>query len=261
MWEGGFYTRQQTGLSLDAPEYDAYYSLLESAGLPILYHVNAQYRPEIDGLLPKHPNLKIIFAHFYGGSRDLQRLRRFLDKWPNIYVDLAPGSIFRGLSDNRDEARELFIEHQDRILFGTDASASTPQSVERSKLLVRFLRRILERKDNLDLAEIGVFEPEENDPTITEQQRLSRQEFWAEHGLYLDDEVLERIYAGNFARVVGSDPKKANARIALTECERLLERVSQEVDDYWDPEGRGSHRTDHLGELEQIAAILRTIVQ
>ena len=274
MWEGGTSLRMQTGLPLDSPAYDEYYSLLESESLPILYHVNEPYRREIDGLLPKHPNLKIIFAHFYGGARDLERLGRFLDTWPNVYVDLAPGMIFRGLAERRDEAREFFVKHQDRILFGTDATAGNSEEVEWSKGLVRLIRRFLERKDDLGLAEIGMAEVADPPEEMNESERLCYHELNADRGLYLDDGVLAKIYAGNLTRVVGAKPRKVNPKIALSECESLIERVRKEPDDI---EVEGSsvgrspeevrpaqdtepHKTVHLRELEQIAATFRTMI-
>jgi hypothetical protein len=247
MWEGGYFLRETTGLALDAPEYDAYYALLESQGLPILYHVSQDYRPEIDRMLVKHPHLKVIFAHFYGGSRDMVRLRRFFDTWPNTYVDLAPGMILRGLSENCHEAHQFFTEYADRILFGTDASATSPQSVDRGKLLVRFIRRLLERADNLDLAEIGVTQPVD-DPSLNPSQRQSRWEFWADHGLYLTDDVLARIYSGNFVRIVGPKPRPAHPGVVLEQCQRLMTRVSQ--------------NSQSLGveqELQQIVASLQAM--
>jgi hypothetical protein len=255
MWEGGTSLRMQTGLPLDSPVYDEYYSLLESEALPILYHVNEPYMREIDGLLPKHPNLKIIFAHFYGGARDLARLGDFLDAWPNAHVDLAPGMIFRGLAERRDEARQFFVKYQDRILFGTDATAGDSEEVEWSKGLVRLIRRFLERKDDLGLAEIGMGGLEEGHEDLNESERLVYHELNADRGLYLDDGVLEKIYAGNFTRVVGARPKKVQAEIALSECEKLLERLRKELDDA-EP---GPHETGHLREVEQIAATFRTM--
>jgi hypothetical protein len=239
--------------------------------VPILYHVDEPYRHEIDRLLQKHPDLKIIFAHFYGGPRDLVRLGSFLDRWPNVCINLAPGLIFRGLAERRDEAREFFIKYQDRILFGTDADASSSSKVELNKNLVQFIRRFLERRDDLGLAEIVPGWPNEPDGELHETQHLYYHELDADRGLYLDSQVLDQIYAGNFRRVVGARPKKINARLALLACEKLIERVSQEPDDPETdekvivdglgaaPPYRASHRTEHLKELAQIAATFRTL--
>ena len=260
MWEGGFALHEQTGLALDAGEYEEYYALLESESLPILYHVSADYRHEVERVLAKHPNLKIILAHFYGGSRDLDRLRLLFDTWENVYVDLAPGMLIRGLSEERDQARVLFTEYQDRILFGTDASATTPQSVERGKLLVRFIRRLLERDDDLDLEEIGVFEPDLADPSLSEPQRMSRHEFWADRGLHLDDSALDAIYRRNFVGIAGASPRQANPRAALTHCEALIDRLEKDARSTGADEcedDRGERSRIYVDELEQIASTFR----
>jgi hypothetical protein len=256
MWEGGAFLREHTGLSLDSPAYDEYYSLLESESLPVLYHVNDPYRHEIDALLPKHPNLRIIFAHFHGGSRDLERLGCFLDRWPNVYVDLAPGMIFRGLAERRDEARQFFVKHRDRILFGTDATAGNSEEVEWSKGLVQLIRRFLERSGDLGLADIGMAEVTDPPEELNESERLVYHELNADRGLHLDDDVLARIYAGNFIGIVGPKPKQVDPTIALSECERLVERVGREPGDA----GGEAYRTEHLRELEQIAAVFGSMV-
>jgi hypothetical protein len=274
MWEGGN-LRVQTGLPLDSPVFDEYYSLLESKSLPILYHVNAPYRHEVDGLLQKHPNLKIIFAHFYGAARELDRLRRFLDSWPNTYVDLAPGMIFRGLSENRDEAREFFIEYQDRILFGTDTAPGSRLLVEWFKKLVHYIKRFLQRKDDLNLAEIEMDGLEDANGDLDENLRLVLHELHADRGLYLDDDVLRKIYAGNFFGIVGAEPRKVNPRAVLSECERLIKRVLQEPDnggaghdivERWlggacHTIHIGPHKSEHLQELQRIADTFRTMSQ
>jgi hypothetical protein len=258
MWEGGAALRLQTGLPLDSPVYDEYYSLLESESLPILYHVNEPYRQEIDRLLPKHPNLKIIFAHFYGASRDLERLRRFFDAWPNVYVDLAPGMIFRGLAERRDEAREFFIQYQDRILFGTDTTAGGQEDAEWGQGLVGLIRRFLERRDDLGLAEIGMGGLEDRNGDLNESERLVYRELSPDRGLYLDDGVLKKIYAGNFMRIAGAKASKANPEVALSECEKLLERLRKRPAD---PAADMAWRqAEHLREVEQIAAHFRAMV-
>jgi predicted TIM-barrel fold metal-dependent hydrolase len=58
-------------------------------------------------------------VHFGNNAEDLDYVARILDSYPNVYVDLAA----RLPEIGRHEAsrvRELFIRHQDRILFATD---------------------------------------------------------------------------------------------------------------------------------------------
>jgi hypothetical protein len=271
MWMGP-YMRITTGLPLDSLEYDEYYSLLEEASLPILYHAGP--RPELEGLLRKHPKLKIIFAHFFGGSRDLETLGNFFDAWPNTCTDLAPGGIFRGLSDNRDEAREFFIKYQDRILFGTDNSVRDVASVTRCQNKACFIRRFLESKSDLRLEELGMIKPDNLDPAINEDERRAAGERWADYGLYLDDGVLAKIYAENFCRMASPSPRSVNVAVALREAEKVLDRVRQQPDDadvdvasaYHLPGGTTvekqmpSLKRAHIQELETVVAALQNMV-
>ena len=234
MWEGKTVLHEETGLPLDSPAYDEFYSLAESESLSIVYHVDRTWRGEIDGVLRKHPRLKIIFAHFYGGGRELGWLGEFLDTWPDACVDLAPGLMYPQLADNRDEAREFFIRYQDRIIFATDNIARDAQGVEWSKNVTRFVRRFLEWKDDLRLAEIDMF----------------GRHWVGQRGLYLNDRVLKKIYARNFERTVGKKPKRVNARIALAECKKLIERVRGDPD-----------KADTLSELETMADTFRAMPQ
>jgi hypothetical protein len=260
MWEGGTSLRIQTGLPLNSPVYDEYYSILEDQSLPILYHVNGPYMDEIDRMLPKHPNLKIIFAHFYGGSRDLPRLGLFFDTWPNVYVDLTPGMIFRGLAERRDEAREFFIKYQDRILFGTDATAGSKGDVEWSKGLVGLIRRFLERKDNLALAEVGMGNLEEGHEDEPEGDQRYYHELNASKGLYLGDDVLKKIYAENFVRIAGAKSRTVNPEVALSECGILLERLSEQPEDETSTDQQRQRMADHFKEVERIEIAFRNML-
>ena len=234
MWEGKTVLREEIGLPLDSPAFDEFYTLAESESLSIVYHVDRPWRGEIDGVLKKHPGLKIIFAHFYGGGQELEWLGGFLDTWPSVSVDLAPGLLFPKLSNNRDAAREFFLRYQDRIIFATDNMATTAWNLAWSKNITQYIRRFLEWKDDLRLAEIDV---------VFQRMMGSR-------GLYLDGSVLKKIYAGNFERVVGKNTKKVNAQVARAECKKLIERVRG------DPS-----RTDTLLELETIAGTFQTMRQ
>ena len=271
MWMGP-YMRACVGLPLDAPEFDPYYSLLEDTGLPLLIHGGSSVASEVDGYLGKHPKLKVIFPHFGGYARDLSRGRQMLDKWPNAYLDVTPGWLYRAWSDNRDETRAFFIENQDRILFGTDAaltnissddSAAIAAGIERCANRERFICRFLERRENLQLEELGMSRDDETDPALSEVQRNTARERWAEHGLYLEDEVLAKIYAGNFTRLAGSQPRKVSAKHALASCEQLIERVREQPNDQeTGPHGRSPAeiKVQNLKELEQIASHFRKMV-
>ncbi|MEE2756837.1 MAG: amidohydrolase family protein [Myxococcota bacterium] len=71
----------------------------------------------------KHPKTTFIGVHFANNPEDPAIVDRWLDRYPNLYVDIAA----RVPELGRHEAaaiRRLFIKHQDRILFGTDLGFS-----------------------------------------------------------------------------------------------------------------------------------------
>ncbi|MCM8756957.1 MAG: amidohydrolase, partial [Candidatus Omnitrophica bacterium] len=74
-----------------------------------------------ENVLMKFPKLKVIFAHFYFLSSDLERLGLLLETYPHLYLDIAPGTeMFINFSKHLDKTREFFIRYQDRILYARD---------------------------------------------------------------------------------------------------------------------------------------------
>jgi hypothetical protein len=100
-----------------------------------------------------------------------------------------------------EEARDFFLKYQDRIIFGTDfAPGGLP-----SRIWV--VRNFLETDEEFHV------------PT---DERL----FWPDHrtmirGLALPREVLDKIYAGNFRRVAGPEPRKLGPGGVIEELDRL----------------------------------------
>jgi hypothetical protein len=107
----------------DAPEYQEYFAQMEARGFPLLFHVadpdrlwdeelvppvarargrfygddpafptKEQLYAEVGHVLERHPHLRVIFAHFYFLSADLPRMAALLDIYPNVHLDIAPGS-------------------------------------------------------------------------------------------------------------------------------------------------------------------------
>lgn len=143
--------RKQIGKGLNHPSYDKALSLMEEKGMYGLIHskdprsfwhkdqmlpmqVEAGWCYEGEGfisfedahretleMLDKHPKLKIILAHFFYVSDDLEEARRILDTYPNVCYDITPGvEIFENFAKDIPAWREFFIKYQDRIMFGTD---------------------------------------------------------------------------------------------------------------------------------------------
>ncbi|MCX7016382.1 MAG: amidohydrolase family protein, partial [Candidatus Sumerlaeota bacterium] len=144
-------SRRQLPWSLDSAVYEPFFANAEKVGIPLLWHVGdppqfwdprqihakalqrgwlynrpgdpslEQMRTECENVLNRHPMLKVIFAHFYFLSNDLPRARAMFQKYPHVYFDTTPGAqMFINFLPKIDEARDFFIEWQDRIVFGTD---------------------------------------------------------------------------------------------------------------------------------------------
>jgi predicted TIM-barrel fold metal-dependent hydrolase len=160
MIEGKPTTRRVLNRALNDPVYDSYYSFCEEKGFPILLHVADpgtfwdkdkvpswalehgwyynendvpynQYYEEVDDMLRKHPKLRAIFAHFYFLSGDPERLQKFLDSHPNIFIDVTAGiEMYEDFSKDPVFWREFFIKNQNRIIFGTDSMDTEPSKEE-----------------------------------------------------------------------------------------------------------------------------------
>ncbi len=236
MIEGKPTSRQKMDVPVTDPYFAEYWAAAEELGAPIVWHVNdpeefwdpetlpgwakernwgygpedvqkEQLYDEVDEVLAKHPALRIVFAHFYFLSADLPRAARFLDAHPTVSFDLTPGiEMLHNISRDPDAGREFFLEFADQIIFGTDLSSS--QSVEEGIARAGIVYRWLESDDEFRV-------PEEADFL------LGSPEDGAIRGMSLPDDVLDGIYHGNLARLVGEKPKRLDVAAAIAECERL----------------------------------------
>jgi predicted TIM-barrel fold metal-dependent hydrolase len=243
--EGKPTARKYIPIPLDAPEYEGLWIALEETGLPAVWHVadpeefwdaalcplwarerGWYYRDgshpskeslyaEVDRILARHPDLQIVFAHFYFLSADLPRAGRFLDAHPNICLDLTPGSeMYGNFSRSPDAARAFFLRYQDRLIYGTDISTRALSSGERGKQgslgLAWLVRANLERDDVFTVPGRDGFMP----PDLDGYQ-----------GLNLPREVLDKIYRTNFERLYGPAPAPLDHEAALVELKRLAAEI------------------------------------
>ena len=236
MIEGKPTARQRMDIPVTDPYFADYWAHVEELATPIVWHVNdpeefwdparipgwakeqnwgygpgdaqkEQLYAEVDQVLARYPNLRIIFAHFYFLSADLARARRFLDQHPTVHFDLAPGiEMLYNLSHDPDSSREFLIEYADRIVFGTDLSSTL--TVEQGRLRAGLVFRCLESEDTFRVPKGADF-------------LLGRPEDGLIRGLSLPADVLAKIYHDNLARLVGSEPHALNVEKAIEECERL----------------------------------------
>jgi predicted TIM-barrel fold metal-dependent hydrolase len=121
----------------------------------------------------KHPNTTFVAVHVASWPENLDYVSDLLDHCPNVYVDIA--ARVRELGRQPRRAYKFFLAHQDRILFGTDASPA--EGMYRNHF------RWLETDDDY-------FQPAGG---------LGR---WMVYGLGLPDQVLEKVYHQNAEKVM-----------------------------------------------------------
>ena len=121
--------------------------------------------------------------------------------------DLTPGiEMLYNLSRDPDASRAFFCEYADRIVFGTDLSSSL--TVEEGRFRAGIIYRWLESEDTFRVPDGADF-------------LLGAPEDGVIQGLSLPEDVLDKIYGGNFARLAGDEPRALNVSLAIQECERL----------------------------------------
>jgi len=131
---------------------------------------------QLEHVVAKHPNTTFIGAHFGNSAEDIGLVGRWLDKYPNYFVDID--ARISELGRQPYSTRKFLIKYQDRVMFGTD---TTPR-----RQAFRIYYRFLETDDEyFDCAE---------------SHHL--QGFWMIYGVFLPKEVLEKIYHKNAERIL-----------------------------------------------------------
>ena len=139
-------------LPVSDPMYDDFYAAVERDGTHMVWHVadpERNWTPEflasggnlawycgegrcipwseiydrVYNVLERYPRLSVTFAHFFFLSDKPEKLEELFKKYPNLCVDLTPGTEMYDIFVS-DPAfyRDFLIRHDDRILFGTDCT-------------------------------------------------------------------------------------------------------------------------------------------
>jgi predicted TIM-barrel fold metal-dependent hydrolase len=211
--ELGLHVRDQSGRLVmpDDPRLAALWDRAGELGIPVLIHTAdpvAFFRPLdrfnerrggllrrpdwhfygafppfqalIDSLyrvVESHPRTPFITAHVGCYPENLSFVSQMLAKYPNLYTDISARIVELGRAPYT--ARKLFLEHPDRILFGTDV---TP-----SMAWYQLYYRFLETDDQF-------FDPVPEGSTTWC--------WWKIYGLYLPEDVLKRVYHDNAAALI-----------------------------------------------------------
>jgi predicted TIM-barrel fold metal-dependent hydrolase len=137
-------------------------------------------------VMRRHPRTKFVCLHV-ADAEDLSYVSECLDSHPNMHVDIA--ARIGELGRQPRASRKFFDRYQDRIVFGTDASASasTPQQTF-GDALYQIYYRFLETED-----EYFDYSP----AAVPPQGR------WRIYGLGLPEQILQKVYWVNAARLIG----------------------------------------------------------
>lgn len=201
-------------LTIDDPRFDPIWKLCGELGWPVIIHTadpaafflptdptNERYeelsrRPEwsfaggdfpsrrelLDQLLTvveRHPETNFIAAHVANYAEELSQVNQWLEKYPNLYVEIA--SRISELGRQPYTARKFFVKHADRILFGTDG----PWPEKRLSAYWRFLET-------------------EDEYFPYSEKEVPPQGLWQIYGIHLPDDVLKKVYYENAIKLVPS---------------------------------------------------------
>lgn len=131
-----------------------------------------------DQLVKNHPRTNFILAHVANHPENLAYVSSLLDSCPNAFIDFSARTDELGRQPYT--ARDFFLRHSDRILFGTDMPITAD--------IYRYHFRFLETRDEY-------FIPPDYDGTFGRHR-------WKVYGLGLPDEVLRRVYHENAIRLI-----------------------------------------------------------
>jgi predicted TIM-barrel fold metal-dependent hydrolase len=152
---------------------------------------------QLERRIARHPGTTFISVHFGNAAELPDRVAALLDRYPNLYVDTAARIPELGRHDP-DKMRALLVRHADRVLFGTDlgvgeepgdlmlgSTGATPPTEADVERFFSSSWRWLETRDR------GFAHP------------TPIQGSWTIDGVGLPRDALEKIYAGNAARLLG----------------------------------------------------------
>lgn len=208
----GLTLKDQTGkvVPVDDPRIDPFWAKCGELGIPVLIHISDpkafftpvdRYNERYDELgahpdwsfygdefpdkedilnqrnrvIEKHPGTTFIATHMANLPEELGRVSMWLEKYPNMYVDI--NARISELGRQPYTCRKFMLKYQDRILFGTD----TRPNLEAYQVYYRFL--------------------ETDDEYINADPSHHRQGRWRIYGVYLPDDVLEKIYNKNALKI------------------------------------------------------------
>jgi Predicted metal-dependent hydrolase of the TIM-barrel fold len=128
----------------------------------------------LENAVKNNPKTTFIACHLANCCADMSKLERLLDKYPNLYADLA--ARFGEFSPVPRYAAKFMEKYQDRLLYGIDTDGG---HLEYEREMYKITFRILETADE-HFYQHNLFDYH-----------------WPLYGLSLSDKVLKKIYSSN----------------------------------------------------------------
>lgn len=206
---------RELGMPLDSEALEPVFDRAEREGIPILWHVGdpatfwdvkkapafavenrwcytdpedpslASLYAQAEAVLARHPCLHVCFAHLYFCADDIAHARRVMDTWPNVRLDLTPGTEMYGhFLQDMAAWRAFFMAYGERILFGSDICDT-------------FDAGELDIADHLTALIHGF---------LDSSAHFSVWDF-SGNGMGLPEELLRKIYAENFEAFCAKTPR------------------------------------------------------
>ena len=133
----------------------------------------------LENAVKNNPKTTFIACHLANCCADLSKLERLLDKYPNLYADVA--ARFGEFSPVPRYTHAFMEKYQDRLLYGVDTDGS---DLKYEKEMYKTTFRILESADE-HFYKYDLFDYH-----------------WPLYGLSLSDETLQKIYNGNARKLM-----------------------------------------------------------
>jgi len=138
-------------------------------------------------VMARHPKTQFVVLHLGNFAENLQKVSQNLDRFPNMFVDIA--ARVGELGRQPVTARKFFDKYQDRILFATDATPhgdEFPQQVFNDKLYEIYFRFLETEDEYFDYA----------------PAKIPPQGRWRIYGINLPDPILRKVYYENSGRLL-----------------------------------------------------------
>ena len=219
----GLYLREQTTtgnlVKVDDPRFDPMWEACAGLQMPVAIHVsdplaffkptdrfneryeelsnhpdwsyfgagfpsNAEILEARNRVFARHPKTNFVALHVGNFAEDLDNVSQNLDRFPNMYVDIA--ARLNELGRQPRATRKFFDKYQDRIVFGTDATPhgdKFPQQVFNDSLYEIYFRFLETDDEYFDYAPAPV----------------PPQGRWKISGIELPDGILHKVYNQNAA--------------------------------------------------------------